>query len=116
MIGELGTIVLDAPDIEALSVFYMGLAGWAQHSAEDDWVMLTTSDGWWIGLQLATDHVPPRWPDPTYPQQAHLDLRVPDLDAATARALDLGATLLRRGETWHTLADPAAAAALRRDG
>ena len=30
----------------------------------------------------APDHVAPRWPDPAAPQQAHLDLRVPDIDAA----------------------------------
>ena len=65
----------------------------------------STDDGWRIGLQLAPDHVPPRWPDAAHPQQAHLDLRVPDLDAGTARAVELGATVLRKNETWHTLAD-----------
>ena len=44
---------------------------------------------------------------PGPPQQAHLDLRVPELEAATTRAVDLGASLLRKNETWHTLADPA---------
>ena len=58
-------------------------------------------------LQRAPGHVRPRWPDPAYPQQAHFDLRVPDLAEATARAVVLGATLLRQNETWHTLADPA---------
>src|SRR5207248_9107212 len=72
-----------------------------------DWLTWTAAAGWRIGFQLAPDHVPPQWPDPAHPQQAHLDLRVPDLDAGTARAVELGATLLRRNETWHTLADPA---------
>jgi catechol-2,3-dioxygenase len=107
MIGELRTVVLDAADIGGLSAFYTSLAGWTQKYADDEWVTLTTPDGWRIALQSAPDHVPPRWPDPAYPQQAHLDLRVPDLAAATARAERLGATLLRRNETWHTLADPA---------
>src|SRR5688572_2211594 len=107
MIGKLKTVVLDAPDIGALSAFYTGLAGWTQQYADDEWVTLTTDDGWRIGLQAAPDHVPPRWPDPAHPQQAHLDLRVPDLAAATARAEELGATPLRRNERWHTLADPA---------
>jgi predicted enzyme related to lactoylglutathione lyase len=107
MIGTLKTIVLDAPDIAGLSAFSASLAGWTQTYADEDWITLTTGDGWRIGLQQAPDHVPPRWPDQSHPQQAHLDLRVPDIDTAATRAVDLGATLLRRNETWHTLADPA---------
>ena len=51
--------------------------------------------------------MPPGWPDRDRPQQAHLDFRVPDIDAAAERAEQLGASLLRRNERWHTLADPA---------
>jgi catechol-2,3-dioxygenase len=107
MVGTLNMVALDAPDIAKLSAFYCGLAGWSVLSTDDDWITLATDDGWQIGLQAAPDHVAPRWPDPAYPQQAHLDLRVHDLDAASARAVELGATLLRKNETWHTLADPA---------
>jgi catechol-2,3-dioxygenase len=107
VIGKLKTVVLDAPDIARLSTFYTSLAGWTQQGADDDWITLKTPDGWRVGLQLAPDHVPPQWPDPEHPQQFHIDLRVPDLDAATDRAVELGATRLGGGETWHTLADPA---------
>jgi catechol-2,3-dioxygenase len=107
MIGTLKTIVLDARDIAGLSAFYAGLAGWTQAYAEDEWITMTTDDGWRIGFQLAPDHVAPDWPDGLPQQQAHLDLRVPDIDAGAARAMELGATLLRKNETWHTLADPA---------
>jgi catechol-2,3-dioxygenase len=107
MIGTLKTVVFDARDIAGLSAFYSALAGWRQAYADDEWTTLTTDDGWRIGLQSAPDHVPPRWPDPAHPQQAHLDLRVPDIDAATRRAVELGATWLREKPTWHTLADPA---------
>jgi catechol-2,3-dioxygenase len=107
MIGALKTVVLDARDYAGLARFYQDLAGWTQIYADDDWVTMTTDDGWCIATQLAPDHVAPRWPDPAHPQQAHLDLRVPDVEAATARAEKLGATLLRRNERWHTLADPA---------
>jgi catechol-2,3-dioxygenase len=107
MIGTLRSVVLDASDIAGLARFYRELAGWTQIYADDEWITLTTDDGWRIAFQAAPDHVPPRWPDQAQPQQAHLDLRVPDLDAATARAVELGASLLRRNETWHTLADPA---------
>lgn len=107
MIGNLKTIVLDAPDIAALAAFYADLAGWSRIYADDEWATLTTDDGWRIGVQYAPDHVPPQWPDAARPQQAHLDLRVPDIDAAATRAVELGATLLRKNERWHTLADPA---------
>jgi hypothetical protein len=36
----------------------------------------------------------PRWPDPEYPQQMHLDITVADLDAAEAVAVSNGATRL----------------------
>ena len=81
MIGDLKTIVLDAPDIAGLSAFYTGWRAGPQRYADDEWVTMTTDDGWRIGFQHAPDHVPPRWPDPAHPQQAHLDLRVPDLEA-----------------------------------
>ena len=108
-IGSLRTVALDAPDIDRLATFYEQLAGWSRLPGEDedDWITLRTGDGWRIGLQKATDHVPPRWPGQDPPQQAHLDFRVPDIDAAAEHAERLGATLLRRGERWHTLADPA---------
>ena len=51
--------------------------------------------------------MPPQWPDASHPQQAHLDLRVPDLAAGTQKAAELGAQLLRENERWNTLADPA---------
>jgi catechol-2,3-dioxygenase len=107
MIGTLRSVVFDVPDVPRLSEFYTELAGWTEAYADDEWVTMTTDDGWRICLQHAPDLVPPQWPDPAHPQHAHLDLRVPDIDAAADRAVDLGATLLRKNETWHTLADPA---------
>ncbi|GHJ47897.1 hypothetical protein Cs7R123_52390 [Catellatospora sp. TT07R-123] len=107
MIGTLRAVVLDTPDVRRLAGFYGALGGWSELYTEDDWIAMTTGDGWRVAFQLSPDHVAPRWPDPAYPQQAHLDLRVPDLDAGAARAVELGAELLRRNETWYTLADPA---------
>ena len=107
MIGSLYSVVLEARDIAGVAGFYSALAGWKQTWADDHWVTLTTDDGWRVCFQAAPGHEPPRWPDQANPQQSHLDLRVPDLAAGTARAVELGATLLRENETWHTLADPA---------
>ncbi|WP_433087809.1 VOC family protein [Dactylosporangium sp. CA-052675] len=107
MIGKLEMVVLDAADITGLSAFYRALAGWSETSVEDDWITLGTPDGWQVAFQLAPDHRAPRWPLQSQPQQAHLDLRVPDLEAGSARAVSLGATLQQRNEGWHTLTDPA---------
>ena len=107
MIGTLRTVVLDAPDARRLAAFYTALGGWTEQYADDEWITMETGDGWRIAAQLSPGHVPPRWPDPAYPQQAHLDLRVPDLDAGSAKAAGLGAELLRKNENWYTLADPA---------
>ncbi|MFG2040479.1 VOC family protein [Dactylosporangium sp. NPDC048998] len=106
MIGKLDMVVLDTADMAGLSAFYRELAGWTQVHADDDWIALATPDGWKVAIQLAPDHRPPRWPGQERPQQAHLDLRVPDLEAALEQAAALGGTLLQRNETWHTLADP----------
>jgi predicted enzyme related to lactoylglutathione lyase len=107
MIGKLEMVVLDAPDIVLLSAFYRELAGWVESAVDDDWITLDTPDGWQIGLQAAPDHQPPRWPGQERPQQAHLDLRVPDLEAGLDRVRALGGTLLRKNESWYTVADPA---------
>jgi catechol-2,3-dioxygenase len=107
MIGKLEMVVLDAPDIARLSAFYRGLAGWVESAADDSWITLDTPDGWQIGLQSVPDHRPPRWPGQDRPQQAHLDLRVPDLEAGLDRVLALGGSLLRKNDSWHTVADPA---------
>jgi predicted enzyme related to lactoylglutathione lyase len=100
-------VVLDAPDIARLSAFYRGLAGWTEVSADETWITLATPDGWQVAFQAAPDHRPPQWPGQEHPQQAHLDLRVPDLEAGLGRVTELGGTLLKKNESWYTVADPA---------
>jgi len=111
MIGRLRNVVLDAPDIKRLASFYGSLTGWPTGYADDEWIILTTPDERRICFQSAPDHVPPRWPDPDYPQQFHLDLLTPDIEAAATRAVELGATRLGGADyddaAWVTLADPA---------
>jgi hypothetical protein len=49
---------------------------------------------------------PPRWRDPAYPAQLHLDVLVADLDAAEQTVLDHGATKLEDFSGWRVYADP----------
>jgi predicted enzyme related to lactoylglutathione lyase len=107
VIGTFRTVALDAPDHLALARFYLDLFDGEQLGASEHWAVIRTPDGWRIGFQPAPDHLAPRWPDPSAPQQIHLDLQVPDIDVAAERAEKLGATRIGGGETWHVMADPA---------
>jgi catechol-2,3-dioxygenase len=107
MIGTLRTVVLDAADPRGLAAFYSALTGWPEEYGDDEWVVLTVRPAGRLAFQLSPDHVPPQWPDPAHPQQAHLDIRIPDLEAGLAQAVELGAKLLQRNETWFSMADPA---------
>jgi catechol 2,3-dioxygenase-like lactoylglutathione lyase family enzyme len=106
-LGTLDSVVLDVPNLTAEADFWKALTGGTVSSADDDWITVVTPDRWGIAFQLAPDLVAPQWPGQEHPQQAHLDLYVPDLAAASARAMELGATVLRENEQWITLADPA---------
>ncbi len=98
---------IDAPDAKALARFYADLLG-MEVGYEGPEGALITGDGWSVMFQQISDYSAPRWPDPRYPQQAHLDIAVADLDAGEARALELGATRLAAGgETFRVFADPA---------
>lgn len=112
MIGRLYSYVIDCPDPQALGAFYAELTGYDRLAADDgDWVVLgRDADGVpRLVFQPAPDHVPPRWPDPAFPQQAHLDFFVDDLDEAERQVLALGATKLREDLTYglRVYADPA---------
>lgn len=108
-IGTLKTVALDVPDLAVEAAFWTSLTGGTVDKEEDDWDWTTvvTPDQWQIAFQLAPNHIAPQWPGQEHPQQAHLDLYVPDLAAGSARAVELGASLLRENEQWFTLADPA---------
>lgn len=105
-------VVFDAADLAAESAFWAGMLD-GRVLAEDDWHnVVDADDRWVIGVQLAPGHVPPEWPDGN-PQQVHLDLHVDDFGAAHAKAMALGARLLRAatdldaGEGHQVYADPA---------
>ena len=87
--------VLGTPDPRALASFYRDLLGWPIGADEDDWVTLRPGDGMGLSFQLEEDHVAPVWPSGPGEQQmqVHLDIEVDDLDASSARAVELGATV-----------------------
>ncbi|HEY8729528.1 MAG TPA: VOC family protein, partial [Acidothermaceae bacterium] len=85
--------------------FYAELLGLRVTYAGSDWVVVAENDTTsGIAFQLAPDHQPPQWPDPTRPQQFHLDVMVDDIATATAKVLELGARPL---EGEDVFADPA---------
>ncbi|HEX5120535.1 MAG TPA: VOC family protein [Pseudonocardiaceae bacterium] len=104
MIGRLHHVVLDCPDPARLAEFYSAVLGQPVTYRSPDWVVVAaddTSSG--LAFQLAPDHRPPSWPDPSVPQQFHLDIMVEDPAAAGPRVLALGARRLD-GDVY---ADPA---------
>jgi hypothetical protein len=65
MIGRRHHVVLDCPDPAQLAGFYSELIGLPITYHSPDWVVIAendTSSG--FAFQLASDHVPPSWPDP----------------------------------------------------
>jgi|SRR5262245_14163083 len=100
-------ITIDAPDAPALARFYSELLG-MKITYEGPEGALIAGDGKSVMFQQVSGYNPPRWPDPSHPQQAHLDIIVDDLDAGEKRALELGASRLPGGtEQFRVFADPA---------
>jgi catechol 2,3-dioxygenase-like lactoylglutathione lyase family enzyme len=104
MLGRLHHLIVDCPDPPELARFYAALLGQPISYESDDFVVVAdneTTSG--LGFQRAGDHRAPTWPDPTIPQQMHLDVMVESVAEATPRVLELGAVQLGAG----VFADPA---------
>jgi Glyoxalase-like domain len=89
-----------------LASFYAELLG--MRIIREDWLRIATDEN---GLpRLAFDDpsgdTPPRWPDPEYPQQVHLDVVVPNLEGAEGAVLGIGATRLQDKGDYRSYADP----------
>ncbi|TDC28506.1 VOC family protein [Micromonospora sp. 15K316] len=92
----LTTTVLDSPDARSLAAFYERLLGWSRDEDEPEWVTLRAPEGGaGLAFQSEPAYVRPVWPaGPGQPQMmAHLDIRVDDLEAASAHAVAAGATV-----------------------
>jgi len=111
VIGQLSSIVIDCPDPKALATFYSRLLGFAVGRVDDDWVVVGDEGDRsrpHLAFQLAPDLEAPDWPDPSRPQQFHLDVRVADVHVAEREVLALGARRLPgEGGDFRVYADPA---------
>lgn len=104
-IGRLHHMIIDCPDPFALATFYSRLLGQPITYRDEDFAVVSTSDrASGLAFQRSPDQRPATWPDPTVPQQIHLDVMVDDMPAACAAVLALGATKLAGGDVF---ADPA---------
>jgi catechol-2,3-dioxygenase len=100
-------VTIDAPDASALARFYADLMG-MEVTYDGPEGALISGDGKSVMFQQISGYNAPQWPDPSHPQQAHLDIIVEDLDTGEARALELGASRLDGGgKTFRVFADPA---------
>lgn len=110
--GRIDRVVFDCFSPRALAAFYEEMLGMRTRKQDSpDRVVIATDDG--SIPMLAFQHAPkfkaPRWPDPMYPQQLHLDLDVEDGKAAQEMAERLGAIRLpEMGGSCPVYADPAA--------
>jgi Glyoxalase-like domain len=105
-------VVLDTTDARALAEFYRQLLGFHYRPGDEppgegqpdekgrDWLVLLSPDGARAGaFQQVAALRRVTWPERDVPQQLHLHMRVPTVgdlgNAAPARALELGATVLQ---------------------
>ncbi len=112
MPARLRTVVIDCFSPRALASFYRSLLDLPEPALDTpELVMLNATKAGqpMLAFQHSPSYRPPRWPDPTYPQQLHLDFDVDDGPAAEALAASLGAIKFPvEGGSCPVYADPAA--------
>ena len=92
MRARLHHLIIDCPDPAALARFYAALLDLPVTYESDDFVVVSVDDETsGLAFQRAPDHRAPTWPDPTIPQQMHLDVMVESVAEATPHVLALGA-------------------------
>ena len=103
---NLFAVTIDTPRASELARFYAELLGMEVTSDGPEGCLIAGA-GKSVMFQQIGEYTPPAWPDPSRPQQAHLDITVDDLDAGEARAIELGAVKLPgAGERFRVFADP----------
>jgi predicted enzyme related to lactoylglutathione lyase len=101
-------VVVDCADLDRAATFWSGVLGYrAEPSSPGRYQQLFPADG--KGVELLLQRVD----DPKAGKnRLHLDLRVPDLAAETARVVALGARrltaepIVEYGWAWHVFVDP----------
>lgn len=99
---KLDLVVIDCPDAPALAAFYAEILGWeVEPGGGAAFVTLAPPGGGVtpdnpdgrtsLAFQQIQDWVTPTWPGGSHPQQVHLDLSVPDIDAAEPAVIAAGA-------------------------
>jgi catechol 2,3-dioxygenase-like lactoylglutathione lyase family enzyme len=108
-IGRLHGVVIDCLDPQALAGFYAELLSMVRVQDEPDWVVIGDApDRPGVAFQRVAELTPATWPSGERPQYRHFDVAVPDLAAAEAQVLALGARRLDGGgATFRLYADPA---------
>lgn len=93
---RLETVNIDCADAGEMAAFYGRLLGWEVTLRDGDFVLMRDPDGG-VGLSFQEQswYRPPTWPETpdALDKMLHLDIRVTDLEAATAYAIDAGARL-----------------------
>jgi len=109
--ARVSSVVFDCADPHRLARFYAELLGMRVTRVDGDWIDIGDGAGARLSFQHAPDHRPPRWPDPAFPQQIHLDIAVDtpgDAAALEEKILALGARRLPSEEDgFRVYADPA---------
>jgi catechol 2,3-dioxygenase-like lactoylglutathione lyase family enzyme len=93
---RLATVCIDCADAEAMAEFYGRLLGWEVALREPNWVLMRDPNGGTgLSFQAEAGYRAPTWPEKPGEQHKmlHLDIKVDDLDAAVAHALESGARL-----------------------
>ncbi|GAB2456438.1 VOC family protein [Jatrophihabitans fulvus] len=112
-VGKLWSVTLDCTEPKPLAQFWASMLDGTIAYESDGFVAVETPGGTWIGAYRIDDYMPPQWPDVAAGapgKQFHLDLSVDDLDAASAAAQELGATVAEHQanpEGFRVLLDPA---------
>jgi len=94
------SVVFDAVDAAAAAAFWAQISGGAVGEGENAEYATIERPG---GVDLAFNLVPE---GKTAKNRVHLDVAVPDLQAAEQHATSLGATLVARHGGWITMQDP----------
>ncbi|MBB2940468.1 hypothetical protein FB565_000172 [Actinoplanes lutulentus] len=100
-------VSLDSGEPQALADFYSKLLDAEISYTSEEFVFLGGAN---LGFVKVDKYVPPTWPSPDVPKQAHLELSVDELDAGETAIIALGATkpeFQPQPDRWRVLLDPA---------